>query len=53
MGAKQRGHAAAGRTTLAWNGRDASGQQLRRGAYFARITAGDVKAARQLILLGE
>ena len=48
-----RGYAAAGRTTLAWNGRDASGQQLRRGAYFARITAGDVKAARQLILLGE
>ena len=47
------GSAAAGRTSLTWSGRDANGQLLRRGAYFARLTAGDVKAARQLVLLGD
>lgn len=42
-----------GQTTVAWAGRDANGQQLSRGAYFARLTAGEVQAARQIVLLGE
>ena len=47
------GSAAAGRTTVSWNGRDVNGQKLARGAYFARLTAGNVKEARQIVLLGE
>ncbi len=46
------GAAAAGRTTLSWDGRGSDGQSLRQGAYFARLTAGGVRAARQLVLLG-
>ena len=47
------GSAAAGRTTVTWNGRDVNGRRLARGAYFARLTAGNLKQARQLVLLGE
>jgi subtilisin family serine protease len=47
------GTASAGRTTLAWNGRDADGQSLRQGAYFARLTANDAQTSRQLVLLSE
>jgi len=47
------GSAAAGRTTVTWNGRGVNGQKLARGAYFARLTAGNVKEARQIVLLGE
>jgi subtilisin family serine protease len=47
------GPATAGRTTLAWDGRAANGERLRQGAYFARLTSGNVQAARQLVLLGQ
>ena len=47
------GSAAAGRTTVTWSGRDANGQKLARGAYFARLTAGNENSVRQLVLLGE
>ncbi len=46
------GVAAAGRTTLSWDGRGSDGESLRGGVYFARLTAGGVRAARQILLLG-
>ncbi len=39
--------------TLKWNGRGPDGRQLRQGAYFARLKAGGVTTARQLVMLGE
>jgi subtilisin family serine protease len=42
------GTANAGRTTLSWNGNG-----LHQGAYFARLTAGGVQRARQIVLLGQ
>jgi subtilisin family serine protease len=47
------GSANAGRTTLSWSGRDSGGNALRAGAYFARLTAGGVQQARQIVLLGQ
>lgn len=47
------GAAAAGRTTLSWDGRGSDGESLSRGAYFARLTAGGVRHARRLVLLGQ
>jgi subtilisin family serine protease len=41
------GQANGGRTTVAWS------VHLRQGAYFARLTAGSVQSARQIVLLGE
>ena len=45
------GQANAGRTTPAWDGRGLAGDPLRPGAYFARLTAGGVQAARTIVLL--
>ena len=47
------GSANAGRTTLSWSGHDSGGDALRAGAYFARLTAGGVQQARQIVLLGQ
>lgn len=47
------GSAAAGSTTLSWDGFGSAGQRLRQGAYFAGLTAGDVRLSRKLVLLGE
>jgi len=47
------GQANAGRTPLSWSGRDSGGDALRAGAYFARLTAGGVQQARQIVLLGQ
>lgn len=46
------GPASAGRTTLAWNGRDQDGEWLPQGAYFARLTAGTLRTTSKLVLLG-
>jgi subtilisin family serine protease len=45
------GLAGAGRTTVAWSGRDSGGGALRQGAYFARLTAGGTRQARRIVLL--
>jgi len=47
------GVAAAGRTTVTWNGRGSRGQELSRGAYFARVRADGAQAVQKIILLGE
>lgn len=47
------GQASAGPTAVSWDGRDSGGQDLHRGAYFARLTAGGVQVARQIVLLGQ
>jgi len=46
------GLAAAGRTTVAWNGQGAIGQ-LKRGAYFAKLSMGSSNVARKLVFLGQ
>jgi subtilisin family serine protease len=46
------GVAAAGRTTVTWNGRSAHGQELARGAYFARVRADGAQAVQKMLLLG-
>jgi subtilisin family serine protease len=47
------GAAPMGRTTINWNGVGAGGQQVARGAYFARIrTAGD-QATTRLVVVGQ
>jgi lantibiotic leader peptide-processing serine protease len=45
------GVAAAGRTTVSWNGRGARGQSLDRGAYFARAKADGAQAVRKMMLV--
>ena len=47
------GVAAAGRTTVTWNGRSSHGQELSRGAYFARVRADGAEAVQKMLLLGE
>jgi glucose/arabinose dehydrogenase len=42
---------AAGRVTLAWDGRDASGARVAPGLYFARVTAGGETFTRRVIAL--
>ena len=44
------GHAAAGVTTVNWNGRGSRGVDLARGAYFARVSAEGAKASKMLLL---
>jgi len=51
VAALYRGDAGAGRTTVTWSGRDSQGHALRPGAYFARLTAGGIVAARQIVIL--
>lgn len=45
------GPASAGHTTVAWDGRGVSGQQLKQGAYFARLISGGVSVARKFVLI--
>jgi subtilisin family serine protease len=47
------GVAAAGRTMVTWNGRGSRGQELSRGAYFARVKADGAQAVRKMILLDQ
>lgn len=47
------GVAAAGRTTVTWNGRGSRGQELSGGAYFARVKADGAQAVRKMILLDQ
>jgi len=46
------GVAQAGRTTVTWNGRSSHGQELARGAYFARVRADGAQAVQKMLLLG-
>jgi flagellar hook assembly protein FlgD len=41
----------AGRHTVQWNGRDASGRALASGLYFIRLRAGDQQHIRRLTLV--
>ncbi len=45
------GAAAAGRTTLRWDGRDASGRSVATGTYAVRLTTGSSKEVRLITLL--
>jgi subtilisin family serine protease len=47
------GVAAAGRTTVTWNGRSSHGHELARGAYFARVRADGAQAVQKMLLLGD
>jgi hypothetical protein len=44
-----RGRLAAGRTTLAWDGRGAGGRNVAPGVYFARVRAGGVAATTRFV----
>ena len=46
------GAAPMGRTTINWNGVGKAGQQLSRGAYFARIRTADDQATTRLVVVG-
>jgi flagellar hook assembly protein FlgD len=45
-----RGHHAAGRHALAWDGRDERGTRARAGVYFVRATDGPATRTRRLVL---
>jgi hypothetical protein len=40
-----------GRHDLTWDGHDDSGHRVGRGTYFCRLTAGDSRASRQIVLV--
>jgi len=42
---------AAGRHSVVWDGRDASGQPVGSGVYFARLTSSTKSATRKMVLL--
>ena len=46
------GAAPTGRTTINWNGVGRAGQQVTRGAYFARIRTADDQATTRLVVVG-
>jgi FlgD Ig-like domain len=41
----------AGRSTILWNGRTATGEPLPSGVYFSRLTAGEYHQSRKLVLM--
>ncbi|MFH1679978.1 MAG: FlgD immunoglobulin-like domain containing protein, partial [Candidatus Eisenbacteria bacterium] len=45
------GHREAGEHAESWDGRAATGTEVRSGVYFVRMTAGDFTATRKLLLL--
>lgn len=45
------GPMAAGRHTITWDGRDASGQRVPAGVYFCRLVSGSFHQARRLVVL--
>jgi hypothetical protein len=42
---------AGGNGSVTWNGRDASGRPVASGVYFYRLSAGDTRLVRKMVLL--